>query len=366
MLKESTDNLPTPTNTTISRRDFLKLKGIMLFWFYFLQTFGVNIFANELVKKLDYKIMDRLLKLPFSDIVKKELKLRVFLQKKYCYDGNGNLHSLNRFLKEIINYIISNKNFDDFKLLNSIKDEQIDYTYMLNCTAKHNQLDSLKYLQKKLISLKDNSILTNALEYAIKSQSYETTFHIMKQKIKLDVKTQDKLLSVLQKEDYEIFYKKISNYKNQMLLPYRKTAMPKKRYLPKKDVRSTFDSEIYYKYEDELYAKVYNATAELFMSYLIDDFTVEFYKKKIDVKVWNNQKIYPINFLKEYEKLLHINGFNINEMNYGQFLEVSEEFENHKKMWVFKQKDGGHRFLFDDEINDFRLELYDLINIEIL
>lgn len=366
MLKESIDNLPTSTNTAISRRDFLKLKGLMLLWFYFIQTLGVNIFADELVKKFDYEILDKLLKLPFSDIVKKELELRVFLQKKYCYDGNGNLHSLNRFLKEITNYIISNENFNDFKLLNSIKDEQIDYTYMLNCTAKHNQVSSLQYLQKKLISLKDNTILIDALEYAIKFQSYQTTLHLMKQKIKLDTKTQDKFLLVLQKDEYDIFYKKISNNKNQMLLPYRKTAMPNKRYLAKKDVRSTFNSEIYYKYEDELYAKVYNATAELFMSYLIDDFTVEFYKKKIDVKVWNNQKVYPINFLKEYEKLLYINGFDINEMNYGQFLEVSDEFENHKKMWVFKQKDGGHRFLFDDEINDFRLELYDLINIEIL
>lgn len=256
MTKKSIDNLPASTNTTITRRDFLKLKGLMLLWFYFIQTFGINIFAQEIRRKSDYEILDKLLKLPFTDIVKKELELRVFLQKKYCYDGNGNLHSLNRFLQEMINYIVSNENLNDFKLLNSIKDEQIDYIYMLNSTAKHNQVESLQYLKRKLISLKDNTILTNALEYAIKSQSYKTTLHLMQQKIKIDTKTQDKFLLVLQKDEYDIFYKKISNNKNQMLLPYRKTAMPNKRYLAKKDVRSTFNSEIYYKYEDELYAKV--------------------------------------------------------------------------------------------------------------
>lgn len=363
MLEKFTKDTPISCNTNISRRDFLKLKGLMLLWFYFLQTLGINIFANEVIENPDYKILDKLLKLPFSEEVKKELKLRIFLQKKYCYDGNGNLHSLNRFLKEITNYIITNQDFNDFKLLNSINDSQIDYTYMLNCTAKHNQVNSLQYLQKKLISLKDNNLLINALEYAINSQSYETTIHLMKQKLKLDEKTQNKLLGVLQRDEYEIFYEKISNRKNQRLLPYKNKVLQKRRYIAKKDVKPTLDSDIYYKYEEELFAKVYNATAQLYMNYLIDDFTVEYHKEKIDVKVWNHQGIYPINFLKEYDKLLKIYGFDKDIVDYESF---SEKNEDNQKIWVFKQKDGGHKYLENDEIIYYKLEVYNLIDIEIL
>jgi hypothetical protein len=347
-------------NRVISRRDFLKLKGLMLIWFYFLQTLGVNIFANELKDKTDYSILDKLLKLPFSNEVRKELELRVFLQRRYCYDGNGNLHSLNRFLKEITHYIVTNQDFKDFKLLNTINDSQIDYTYMLNCTAKHNQLKSLQYLQKKLIGLKDNNLLINALEYAINSQSYETTIHLMKQKLKLDDKTQDKLLGILRRDEYEIFYEKISNRKNQMLLPYKKPTVLNKRNVPKKDVKFTLNSDVYYKYEDELYAKVYNATAQLYMNYLIDDFTVEYQKEKIDVIVWNHEGIYPINFLLEYQNILQMNGFDTCQPDYKNI------DKDTKRMWKFKQQDKFYKVLISNEILDYKLELYDVINIEIL
>lgn len=363
MLEKSICSFSENPNSSISRRDFLKLKGLMLLWFYFLQSLGINIFANELVNKPDYAILDKLLKLPFSEEVKKELKLRVYLQKKYCYDGNGNLHSLNRFLKEITNYIITNQDFNDFKLLNSINDLQIDYTYMLNCTAKHNQVNSLQYLQKKLINLKDNNLLINALEYAINSQSYETTIHLMKQKLKLDEKTQNKLLGVLQRDDYEIFYEKISNRKNQVLLPYKKKALHERRYIPKKDVKATLDCDIYYKYEDELYSKVYNATAQLYMNYLIDDFTVEYHKEKIDVKVWNHKGIYQINFLLEFQKLLQTNGFDTTLPDYDSYFDIDDEIT---KMWEFKNRDGIYKVILGDEIFDYKLELYELINIEIL
>lgn len=362
MCKTLISELSQDSNVNISRRDFLKLKGLMLVWFYFLNSLGVNIFADELIRKPDYSILDKLLKLPFSDVVKEELELRVSIQKKYCYDRNGNLNSLTRFLKEIINHIVLHSNFDDFKLLNSIKDEQIDYTYMLNSTAKHNQIDSLQYLQKKLISLKDNNLLTEALEYAINSQSYETTLHLMKQKIKLDVDVQNRLLNVLEREEYEKFYTKISN-KKQMLLPYKKTVIHKKRYIPKKDVKPALDSDVYYKYEDELYSKVYNATAQLYMSYLIDDFTVEYYKQKIDVIVWNHNGVYPINFLFEFQNCLKMNKFDINLPDYDSFCEIDEA---RNKMWNFKQRDNSYKVLFGDDIYDHDIELYDLINIEIL
>lgn len=362
MCKTIISELSQDSNIDISRRDFLKLKGLMLLWFYFLNSLGVNIFADELIKRPDYSLLDRLLELPFSNVVKKELKLRVFLQKKYCYDGNGNLHSLNRFLKEITNHIVLHKNFNDFKLLNSINDSQIDYTYMFNCTAKHNQINSLEYLQKKLISLKDNDTLTYALEYAINSQSYETTIHLMKQKIKLDTNVQNRLLSVLQREEYDNFYKKISTSKNRMLLPYRKAAVPKKRYVEKMEVKSTLGSDMYYKYEDELYASVYNATVDLYLRYLVDDFSVEYHRKRIDVKVWNHNNLYPIDLLIIYEQLLQMNGFDRDMFWNDQIFTIDRDY---KKAWEFKIRDSKSRFLIDDEENHLSIELYDLINIEV-
>ena len=171
------ETLPIIEGSNITRRDFLKLKSLMIVWLTFLQSFGINLFAQSSIKKIDYSLLDKLLELPFSDTVMGELKLRVELQKKYNTDANGNIHSLDRFLKEIVNFIVSNKEFNDFKLLTSISDEQIDYTHMFNTTAKHNEVNSMKYLQQKLISHKDESMLHSALEYAIKTQSFDTTLY---------------------------------------------------------------------------------------------------------------------------------------------------------------------------------------------
>ena len=63
--------------------------------------------------------------MPFSQYVKEEIISIIKLQKKYCYDGNGELHYVSRFLKEIINFAVSKDDFGDFKLLNSIKDDQL-------------------------------------------------------------------------------------------------------------------------------------------------------------------------------------------------------------------------------------------------
>jgi large-conductance mechanosensitive channel len=199
----------------ISRRDFLKLKSLLMLWYYFFQSFGINLFVSDDENKIDYKLLDKLIELPFSAEVIDEIKLRVDLQNRYNTDANGNIVSLNRFIKEIINFIISKKIFSDFKLLNSIKDKQIDYSYMLNATAKHNEVNSMQYLQQKIISYKDDTMLNNALEYAIKSQSFDTTLYLMQQNIKLDSNSQKQLLKVLHKEHInKILYsgKKIDTY----------------------------------------------------------------------------------------------------------------------------------------------------------
>jgi len=117
------------SDRSISRRDFLKLKSFLLIWYYFLQSFGINLLSDN-SQKIDYNLLDKLQNLPFSDEVIGELNLRVNLQKKYSTNANGQTVPLDRFIKEITNFIISKKDFKDFKLLSSIKDEQIDYNYM--------------------------------------------------------------------------------------------------------------------------------------------------------------------------------------------------------------------------------------------
>jgi len=64
----------------ISRRDFLKLKSFLLIWYYFLQSFGINLLSDN-SKKIDYSLLDKLQNLPFSNEVMEELNLRVNLQK---------------------------------------------------------------------------------------------------------------------------------------------------------------------------------------------------------------------------------------------------------------------------------------------
>ena len=146
----------------------------------YIETAMKSILKNPIYEVLSEIKITKILKQ--SNFVKREavmseLKFRVDLQKKYNTDANGNIHSLDRFLKEIVNFIVSNKEFNDFKLLTSISDEQIDYTHMFNTTAKHNEVNSMKYLQQKLISHKDESMLHSALEYAIKTQSFDTTLY---------------------------------------------------------------------------------------------------------------------------------------------------------------------------------------------
>ncbi|MEA2019237.1 MAG: hypothetical protein U9N59_12385 [Campylobacterota bacterium] len=352
--------------SSISRRDFLKLKSFLLIWFYFLNSMGINIFANDIknvVSKNDYSILDRLLKLPFSHEIKEELILRVGLQKKYCYDSKGQLHSLDRFLKETVNFIVSKKDFNDFKLLSSIKDTQIDQTYLFNTTAKHNELESMKYLQKKLIGYKDNSILQDALTFAIRSQSLDTTIHLMQHKLKLDENTQEFLTGTLKNSEYDIFCKKLSGTKYQNLLPYQKNISKNLRRVAKKELRSTLGSDVYYKYEDELYSVVYNAIVDVYMKYYIDDYNVYINKEKIYVNVWKNDNLYSTSFMNELINSLQINGFDREITDYDSYYDISDD---DTKSWVFKLKDSNKLITSLDDEGGISVDIYDMINIEVL
>lgn len=351
------ETLPIIEGSNITRRDFLKLKSLMMIWITFLQSFGINLFAQSSIKKIDYSLLDKLLELPFSDAVMSELKFRVDLQKKYNTDANGNIHSLDRFLKEIVNFIVSNKEFNDFKLLTSISDEQIDYTHMFNTTAKHNEVNSMKYLQQKLIAHKDESMLHSALEYAIKTQSFDTTLYLMQQKIKLSDASQKQLLGVLHKEEYENFYKKISG-NNRMLLPsYSKENIIKKRKMSKKIfiVENYFywDGSLIYEYLTTL---VHNSLVDLYSGYLIDEFDL-----KLDVNkayIFTYSKSYPINFIEHFEETLYRNGFNSWAENLIYICDYEIELGKEGAGYI---KNKINKFLYEGSI-----DTYDFINIEMM
>lgn len=330
----------------ISRRDFLKLKFLLMFYTYFSQFFGVNLMAETTSSKIDYSILDKLLKIPFSQVVKDEIKLRVELQKKYCLDTNGNLYTLNRFLKETINFVVSNGNFHDFKILNSLKDKQIDYGYMLNSTAKHNQVESMNYMQQKLLGNSSNDMLNDAILYAIKSNSLDTTIHLMQQNIKLDEKIVDEAITIFQREENDIFFKKLRGSNDTKLLPFiGETKKLKKRRKSKLYVAKSH----FFVSTDELRDISYNSLVDMYNLYYIDDFTAEAYKDKLEIQVWNHNNTYIVNFFKEFENLLLINGFEdfkevfLNQDEYD--MQVSAEFKRDKN------KD---------------IEYYDFMNIEVL
>lgn len=349
--------LDSSTDTSINRRDFIKLKSLLLLWMSFLNSFGINLMGKDTNQTIDYRLLDKILKLPFSDDVMKEIKLRVNLQKEYNIDANGNIHSLSRFIKEITNYIISKKNFNDFKLLSSIQDKQIDYEYMFNTTAKHNEVQSMKYLQEKLLTHKDNYILQNALEYAVKSNSFETTLHLMQQKIQLDDTVKTNILNLLEKEENLPFYKKISGKQVMMLPKYSKTDLLKKRKMNKK----TFTFEGYYGFNeniiyDYLNSLVHNSLVDLYMQYYINEFDIHYASKKVYINTYSTS--YPLDFIEKFETSLYSNGFNSWQDNLVNYCDLENEMRV-IKMSFFREK--INQYLYDNEVN-----IYEFINIEFL
>lgn len=73
----------------ISRRDFLKMKFLLMLYTYFYQFFGVNALAETKLSKIDYSILDKLIKIPFSKEVKEEIHL---LHISEYLDWSGNLN----------------------------------------------------------------------------------------------------------------------------------------------------------------------------------------------------------------------------------------------------------------------------------
>jgi len=228
---------------------------------------------------------------------------------------------------------------------------------MLNATAKHNEVNSMKYLQQKLISHKDDNMLNDTLEYAIKSQSFDTTLHLMQQKIKLSSSSQKELLGILHKDEYEIFYKKISSNDTMLLPSYSKEDIVKKKKMAKKTF-SLYECDIsdYALLYDYLTTIIHNCMVELYAKHIIDDFDLSLYSNKAHVTTYS--KTYPIDFMKEFESSLYANGF---DRWSDDFISLYDIKENRNKNDIMK---------FTDMINDFvykeSFSIYDFIDIEIM
>lgn len=348
----------------IDRRDFIKLKFMTIFWLYFSQFFGSNMLEQP-KEKLDYSILDEVLKLPFkNNEIKEEIVSRVTLQKKYGYDLNGNFLSLKRFFNEIGNFIISKNGFKDFKLLNTLHHESIDKIYYLNKAAQHNDTKILKYIQKKLVSY-DSSVLNDALLHAMRSQSFNTTLQLMNSKIKLSEKTKDSITKLFYQEEYNVFYTQLSNTTGKLLLPSSKkySFIKQKRRIKKEDLFFSGLNSID-EFESNLFKIVHNAMTDLYYKEIIDDFTVEKFENKVSVSTWNHKNIYPINFFQLVEETLDTNGFS----GLDEYIKVSKSLDldavDYKERILIK----GRRYYRDDDSSyeTKGLDYSDFINIEVL
>lgn len=196
------------------RRDFLKLKILM-----FVYAFFNNTFANSMLKKSnEFAILDRLLNLPLSPLIKQEVVLRVELQKKYGFNQNGKLHPFDRFFKEIISFIVYHGELGDLALCMSVIKKHHDYVIVQ--AAKYNSIATLEYSIKKLIGYDRVKSLSSAFLSAIYSNSYETTAYLSKLDITLSDSEKDKIREFFSNEDNTRFKQKVLGTKLYRL-PFR-------------------------------------------------------------------------------------------------------------------------------------------------
>jgi len=330
--------------TSIDRREFFKLKFMLMFYMFFSDFFGNNLLEVKNKQKLDYSLLNKLLKLDFSEEVKKEIMLRVALQKKYAYDANGYLQPLDRFLKETICYIIYKNNFHDFLLLSSLKDKQIDYMYMFNHAIKRGAVQQLKYMQKKLIST-DNIMLKEALIYAFKSKSKDTVLHFLEQKICLDNHAKNSILKIFKNNEYDNFKKELIDTKGIKLLPSKSQS----KNIRDRQLFRKIATDIYY--DDEFFILnqhtiVNNALVDLYKQNIIDDFSINIKNEEINVFVYQSSGVYTINFIYLLDKAMGINGMHTIDIK-------SKEIVN--KIMFSIQRNYSYQFMVP--INDFSIKI---------
>ena len=284
-----------------------------MFYFYFFN--GLNPFVNskKSKKKVDYTILDKLERLPFSDEVKKEVRFRIYLQRKYRYDARGELHPLDRFVREISDFIISSKNLEDFNLLCSIKDHQIDHNFLFDQSIKRGALKQLKYLQQKVIYTNEE-MMQKALLQAFKYRSKDIVLHLLRQKVIIDRKTKREIASIIVQDEYEVFKRELlkEGNINTLYLPHKKGSLHK----AKKSLKTMVcDISTIISPNENKIVSINNALVVLEQNSIIDDFAIKATKDEIYIAVWNYKSIYPIDFMHLLNKKLEFYGLDY-DMHY--------------------------------------------------
>lgn len=344
-------------NNILNRRDFCKLKFLLMFYTYFSNLFGINFLETNKNEKINYSILDKLLSLPFSQNVKKEVSFRINIQKQYSFDSNGYLQPLNRCLCELIDYIIYSQNVKDFKLLCSIKDPQIDYTYAFNRTARRGAVKQMEYIQKNLLGV-NHEMLKDALIYAFKSKSAKSVLYLLEQKIKIDKSTQNKIYNVFKNDEYEMFQRELMHISNTKFLPFISTKDKLKvRKMAKKQV-DIFSQDVHYR-EENLYSIVYNSLVDLYKQKYIDDFSIKLRDGKIFLFTWNSKGTYTIDFISIFHRTLLLNGFNNENMS----MQDSQR-DISKDIRFIQAEEQKKKYYTTDLENGFNQ--YEFINAEIL
>lgn len=288
---------------SLNRRDFLKLKLYALLAFY-----GMSAPAKTLpAESLGYEsVFDKLLNLSFSENVKKEVVLRVALQKKYAFDANGNLHALKRFFNEIGSFIISEKNSRDMQLLLQINHCDIDRIHYLNKSAQYNNIDTLRCIKNTLLEA-DSATLNEALLYAVKSRSYETTVELLRQRSPLNNKTRETLMELFVREEYIDFREQLGRRHCRFLTNGIATVSNEtRRKMQKKGYGYLNELD---EFEELVEIIVYNSLVDLYNEHDIDDFSISKRRYKLYLYVWNYSQAYSYDFLRRFETFLRLNGY---------------------------------------------------------
>jgi hypothetical protein len=343
---------------TLGRRDFIKIKFFFTLYAYLSQFMRLKSTKTVLhTKQDDYRILDKLLELPFSPVVKKEVVLRVHLQKRYCTDSNGCLHPLDRFLREIVHFILYHKDERDFDLLHRLKNKQIDYNYLVKTLVKLDEAKSLKKVQTKLISA-DDEPLKQLLYEAIRSKSFKSTMHLLQLQINLDAKTKKAIQTLVSKQEYHTFYHRLARTMQAEVLPNLLEYKPtQKREI--KRLESNPYAFTKQEYIENLYIAVHNTICELYLHELIDDYSLTLSNSKVSVSVWNHSNSYRVDFMQIFESYLLENGFQSWDNQLHEYLKTEYE-ATIEDVTFYKEKNNTN--IHHREKTDY----YEFIELEVL
>ena len=80
----------------------------------FTRSFAASAMVDS--QKPQLSLLDKLLAIDFSEVVKKEIAYRVAIQKKYGFDQNGKQLPLDRFVNEGVNFVVYSGTLRDLGL----------------------------------------------------------------------------------------------------------------------------------------------------------------------------------------------------------------------------------------------------------